>query len=130
MCAGELALPLAHYRELIVWQKGVNLVTDVYRLTANFPKQEIYGLTSQIRRSAASIPANIAEGQGRSSRGEFKQFLGHARGSLYELETHILVAGNLGYVADCDGSKVTLQIHEIGRMLNGLLKSLDRPHAA
>jgi hypothetical protein len=87
MGLGNCVLPLAHYRELIVWQKAVALVTGVYRLTANFPKQEMYGLTSQIRRSAASVPANVAEGQGRSSRGEFKQFLGHARGSLYELET-------------------------------------------
>ena len=123
-------MPLAHYRELIVWQKGVALVTEVYRLTTNFPKQEIYGLTSQIRRSAASIPANIAEGQGRSSRGEFKQFLGHARGSLYELETHILVAGNLGYLPVSEGPRVIALIHEIGRMLNGLLKSLDRAPAA
>ncbi|MFY9561250.1 MAG: four helix bundle protein [Terriglobales bacterium] len=123
-------MPLAHYRELIVWQKGVALVTEVYRLTANFPKQEMYGLTSQIRRSAASIPANIAEGQGRSSRGEFKQFLGHARGSLYELETHILVAGNLSYMPASDGSRLIALIHELGRMLNGLLKSLDRVHAA
>jgi four helix bundle protein len=130
MCRENIALPLAHYRELVVWQKGVALVTEAYRLTANFPKQEMYGLTSQIRRSAASIPANIAEGQGRSSRGEFKQFLGHARGSLYELETHILVAGNLGYLEVSDGSLFIGQVHEIGRMLNGLLKSLDRPNAA
>jgi four helix bundle protein len=126
----ERALPLAHYRELIVWQKGVALVTDVYRLTASFSKQEMYGLTSQIRRSAASIPANIAEGQGRLSKGEFKQFLGHARGSLYELETHILVAGNLGLLPPDDAARLLAQIHEIGRMLNGLLKSLDRPNAA
>ena len=105
-------------------------MTDVYRLTASFPKQEMYGLTSQIRRSSASIPANIAEGQGRSSKGEFKQFLGHARGSLYELETHILVAGNLGLLPSDDGSNLIVRIHEIGRMLNELLKSLDRPNAA
>ncbi|MBI3474306.1 MAG: four helix bundle protein [Acidobacteria bacterium] len=123
-------MPLAHYRELIVWQKSVTLVTESYRLTANFPRHEIYGLTSQIRRSAASVPANIAEGQGRSSRGEFKQFLGHARGSLYELETHILVAHNLGYMPVADSSRLIANIHEIGKMLNGLLKSLDRGQAA
>jgi four helix bundle protein len=123
-------LPLTHYRQLIVWQKGVALVTQAYRLTAEFPKTELYGLTSQIRRSAASIPANIAEGQGRCSRGEFKQFLGHARGSLYELETHILVAGNLGYMPQSDGIRLIEMIHEIGRMLNGLLKSLDASPAA
>ena len=123
-------MALAHYRELIVWQKGVALVTDVYRLTANFPRQEIYGLTSQIRRAAASIPANIAEGQGRSSRGEFKQFLGYARGSLYELETHLLVAHNLGYLPASDRYFLIEHVHEVGRVLNGLLKSLDRSHAA
>jgi four helix bundle protein len=123
-------MALLHYRELVVWQKGVALVTDVYRLTANFPRQEIYGLTGQIRRAAASIPANIAEGQGRSTRGEFKQFLGYARGSLYELETHLLVAHNLGYLPANETSGLIAQIHEVGRLLNGLLKSLDRTHAA
>lgn len=123
-------MALLHYRELVVWQKGVALVTDVYRLTANFPKHEVYGLTGQIRRAAASIPANIAEGQGRSSRGEFKQFLGHSRGSLYELETHILVAHNLGYLSASESSVLIANIHEVGRLLSGLLKSLDRTRAA
>jgi four helix bundle protein len=123
-------MSLLHYRELVVWQKGVALVTDVYRLTLNFPRQEMYGLSSQIRRAAASIPANIAEGQGRASRGEFKQFLGHARGSLYELETHILVAQNLNFLKSNEGAQIIDRIHEIGRLLNGLLKSLDRPQAA
>lgn len=123
-------MALLHYRELFVWQKGVALVTDVYRLTTNFPRQEIYGLTGQIRRAAASIPANVAEGQGRSTRGEFKQFLGHARGSLYELETHLLVANNLGYLPANETSGLIAQIHEVGKLLNGLLKSLDRTHAA
>ena len=122
-------MPLLHYRELIVWQKGVTLVTDVYRRTASFPKQEMYGLTSQIRRAAASVPANVAEGQGRCSRGEFRLFLGHARGSLYELETHILVAHNLNYLSEEDYSQLMAGIHEVGRLLNGLLKSLERPAA-
>lgn len=119
-------MKLAHYRELIAWQKGVALVTDVYRWTANLPRTELYGLISQIRRAAASVPANIAEGQGRMSRGEFKQFLGHARGSLYELETHILVSINLGYFSEKEGCEFVARIHEVGRLLNGLLKSLDR----
>jgi four helix bundle protein len=119
-------MKLVHYRELIVWQKGVSLVTDVYRWTMNFPKSELYGLTSQIRRAAASVPANIAEGQGRRSRGEFKQFLGHARGSLYELETHILVARNLGYFSEVESSQMFARVHEVGRLLNGLLRSLER----
>src|ERR1700693_5184311 len=85
------------YRELIVWRKSMALVKDVYLCTQDFPKSELYGLTSQLRRAAVSIPSNIAEGQGRFSKGEFKQFLGHARGSLLELETQIFIARNLGY---------------------------------
>jgi len=122
-------MALLHYRELVVWQKGVALVTTVYRATANFPKQEVFGLTSQIRRAAVSVPANIAEGQGRSSRGEFKLLLGHARGSLYELETHVLVARNLDYLSGEACSELILRIHEVGRLLNGLLKSLERSGA-
>ena len=77
------------HRDLIAWQKAMVLVEDVYRITAVFPKEEIYGLTSQIKRAAVSIPANIAEGQGRRSKREFQQFLGNARGSLLELDTHL-----------------------------------------
>jgi four helix bundle protein len=80
------------YRDLVVWQKSMQLVTDIYRITKAFPKEEIYGLTSQIRRAAVSIPSNIAEGQGRRTSSEFHQFLGHARGSIMELETQILIA--------------------------------------
>src|SRR5438034_11560613 len=119
-------MALRSYQELIGWKKGIELVTDVYRLTQKFPKQEIYGLTSQIRRAAVSIPSNIAEGQGRLSRGEFKQFLGHARGSAFELESQILIARNLGYLRLEDGASLGERIAEIGRLLNGLLKSLDR----
>ncbi len=86
------------YRDLVAWQKSMALVTDVYRCTRGFPTSEIYGLTAQLRRAAVSVPSNIAEGQGRSSTGEFRQFLGHARGSLLEVETQILIAQNLGYI--------------------------------
>jgi four helix bundle protein len=122
-------MALLHYRELVVWQKGVALVTDVYHSTASFPKQELFGLTSQIRRSAASVPANIAEGQGRSTRGEFKLFLGHARGSLYELETHLIVARNIHYLPEKECSELVARVHEVGRLLNGLVKSLEGPRA-
>jgi four helix bundle protein len=91
---------LHSYQELIGWQKSVNLVTQVYRVTQKFPRDEVYGLTSQLRRAAISIPSNIAEGQGRLSTGEFKQYLGHARGSTFELESQILIARNLGFVDD------------------------------
>ena len=118
-------MALRSYQELIGWKKGIELVTDVYRLTQKFPKQEIYGLTSQIRRAAVSIPSNIAEGQGRMSRGEFKQFLGHARGSVFELESQVLIARNLAYLNLEEGEFLLERIAELGRVLNGLLKSLD-----
>lgn len=117
------------YQELIAWQKSIDLVTDMCRLTQGFPKNEVYGLTSQIRRAAVSIPGNIAEGQGRLSRGEFKQFLGHARGSVFELESQVLIARNLDYVSSEDANLLLDRIKELGRILNGLLKSLEREPA-
>ena len=115
------------YHELVAWKKAIDLVTEIYRSTQSFPRQEMYGLTSQLRRAAVSIPSNIAEGQGRLSRGEFKQFLGHARGSVFELDSQIIIARNLGYL-DEHGSNLLLdRIHEVGRILNGLLASLEKP---
>lgn len=86
------------HRDLIVWQKAIELVVSVYKATHQFPKEELYCLTSQIRRAVTSVPANIAEGQGRRLSGEFKQFLGNARGSLLELDTHLEIAFRLGYI--------------------------------
>lgn len=83
---------------LIAWQKAMNLAEVIYQLTRSFPKEEVYGLTSQIRRCAVSIPANVAEGQGRRSKKEFQQFLGHARGSLLELDTHLELTLRFGYI--------------------------------
>lgn len=83
----------------MVWQKAMLLVTKVYLCSQSFPKTEIYGLTAQLRRAAVSIPSNIAEGQGRTSTGEFKQFLGHARGSLLEVETQLQIAASLEYLS-------------------------------
>ena len=88
------------YQDLIAWQKAIVFVKLVYAATANFPPGERYGLTSQMRRSAISIPSNIAEGQGRTTPGEFRQFLGQARGSLYELETQIVLASELGFISE------------------------------
>ncbi len=113
------------HRDLIVWQKAVQLVVDLYKLTKSFPKEETYGLTSQIRRAATSIPANIAEGQGRRLGGEYQQFLGHARGSLCELDTHIEVAFQIGYLAEPQYQQIREKMDEVGRMLNGLLRSLQ-----
>jgi four helix bundle protein len=117
-----------HYRQLIAWQKAMDMVTDSYRLTRDFPREELYGLTSQIRRSAVSVPSNIAEGSGRRSTGEFTQFLGHAYGSLCELETQVLIAGNLGYLNQQNSSSFLERTAEVGRIVNGLLSSLTTDH--
>jgi four helix bundle protein len=90
-------MPVKHYQELIVWQKAMELVELVYRMSKQFPREEIYGLTSQIRRAAVSIPSNIAEGQGRSTTKDFLNFLSVARGSLREVETQLLISERLEY---------------------------------
>jgi four helix bundle protein len=87
------------YRDLVAWQEAMNLVTAVYQISACFPKQEIYGLTSQLRRAAVSVPSNIAEGQGRRGTAEFRHFLRQASGSLMELETQMMIAERLHYVS-------------------------------
>ena len=114
------------YRDLVVWQKAMTLVTEVYRYTEAFPRTELYGLTSQLRRAAVSVPSNIAEGQGRSSTGEFKQFLGHARGSLLEVETQLEIAYRLKYLSEENCAILTRECSEVGRVLNGLMTSLAR----
>lgn len=116
------------YRELIVWQKSMRLAKAIYDSTRQWPKEEIYGLTSQIRRAAVSIPANIAEGQARLGTGEFIQFLGIARGSLAELETLLLLSSDLGYTTPADGEASLNDCAEVGRLLNGLLRSLSSNH--
>ena len=112
------------YQDLLAWQKAIVFVERVYTVTLKLPQSEIFGLKSQMRRSAVSVPSNIAEGQGRSTRGEFLQFLGHARGSLYELETQILIASKLGYVSAEEGDCLLMEARELGRVLNGLIGSL------
>jgi four helix bundle protein len=119
---------VAHrYRDLIAWQKAITLVSDVYRLTQKFPREEVYALTSQMRRAAISIPSNIAEGQGRRTKGEFTQFLGHAFGSLLELETQTTIACNLGYIEAERADDFLTQTEELGRIINGLITSLAPP---
>jgi four helix bundle protein len=105
--------------------KGDALVTEVYKATESFTKEEIYGLTSQLRRAVVSIPCNIAEGQGRLTKGEFQQFLGYARGSLVEVETLISVATNLHYLTSDTSSRLLGLAAEVGKILNGLLGSLS-----
>jgi four helix bundle protein len=114
------------YKDLIAWKKSMALVKEIYLQTRGFPTTEVYGLTSQLRRAAVSIASNIAEGHGRRSTGEFKQFLGHARGSLAEVETQVLTSQDLCYLNQEQSEKLLSSIAEVGRIMNGLLVSLDR----
>jgi|SRR3954469_2160798 four helix bundle protein len=113
------------YEDLIVWQRSIELVTTVYENTRSFPKDELYGLTSQMRRSAVSIPSNIAEGQGRATPGEFRQFLCHARGSLYELRAQWKIAERLGFINAGAYRDLISRTDEVGKLLHGLLRSLN-----
>ena len=108
------------YRELRAWQQAMELVTEIYRITRAFPKDELYGLVGQLRRAAVSIPSNLAEGHGRNSRNEFRQFIGQARGSLSEVETQIEIARNLGYVKAEVADALLVQTGAVGKMLTGL----------
>ena len=110
-----------NYRDLIAWQKAKSLALSVYRCTRLFPKDEIYGLTSQMRRAAVSVPSNIAEGKGRRSQKELLQFLYHARGSLLELETQLSIAYDLEYMDLQVFKTLQSQTEELGRILNGLI---------
>ena len=111
------------HKDLLVWQKSVDMVTCVYNQTSGWPKEEVYGLTSQIRRAAVSVPSNIAEGAGRTGKKEFSRFLSIAMGSLAEVETQIVIAQRLGYMLDV--TSIDKGIQEIRRMLIGLNKSLE-----
>ncbi|MFW6123039.1 MAG: four helix bundle protein, partial [Thermodesulfobacteriota bacterium] len=102
----------------------MDLVTEIYRVTQNFPKEEIFGLISQLRRAAVSVPSNIAEGQGRLTEKEFRQFLGNARGSLAEVETQVIIANDLGFLDDQDFQNLSAKITEVARVLNGLISSV------
>jgi four helix bundle protein len=113
------------YQDLIVWQKAMELSKAIYQVTKSFPDDERFGLTSQLRRASVSVPSNIAEGQGRLTPGEFKQFLGTARGSVFEVETQIQLAADFGYVAQSEANRVIDQTSEVSRMLNGLIRSLQ-----
>ncbi len=114
---------LKSYKELIVWQKSMVLVKELSRLTESFPENEKYGLTSQMRRASISIPSNIAEGWGRLSRKNYVQFLRISRGSLFELETQILITKELNYINDSE--TIENLITEISKMLNSLIKKIE-----
>jgi four helix bundle protein len=113
------------YRELIAWQKGRRLVSEIYRSTSEWPADERFGLTSQLRRAAVSIPANIAEGQGRLGSAEMKHRLSIAHGSLCELETLLIVAGDIGLMAADVQAVLLADADEVGRLLRGFIRSLD-----
>jgi four helix bundle protein len=118
------------YRELKCWKDSMTLVESVFRMTASFPKEEQYGFVSQLRRSALSVPSNIAEGQGRDSKKEFLRFLGIARGSLQELETQLILAHRLAWLDSSTFEMMSTMISEIRRMLNGLCKYLRTGQAS
>jgi four helix bundle protein len=112
------------YQDLIAWRRAMELVTEVYRATKTFPRDELYGLTNQLRRAAVSVPSNIAEGQARFSQKEFRHFLSHARGSLVEIETQLIIAQNLGYLHEDDSRALLTKAGELRRILNGLIASI------
>ncbi len=113
-----------NFKELKVWQKAIDLVALVYGKTQAYPKEELYGLTSQIRRAAVSIPSNISEGAGRISNKDFSHFLNIARGSSYELETQLIISLKLKYLKESEFRELTSDLDEVQRMLTGLQKSL------
>jgi four helix bundle protein len=115
---------LRHYQELIVWQKAMELAKAVYQATQNFPKEETYGLRSQMRRAAVSVPSNIAEGQGCGSSKEFLHGLRIGRGSLFELESQIILGHQLTLITEVQCMELLTRTAEVGRIINGLMKSL------
>jgi four helix bundle protein len=119
---------LKNYKELKVWQKSYQLCLDVYRITANFPKDEKFGLTSQIRRSVVSVPSNIAEGYGRKTTADYIKSLYIAYGSNCELETQIMLSVDLKYIDSAIVNEIMDEINEVERMLKALIKSLENTH--
>ena len=118
-------MPSHGYRDLVVWQRAMEFVTTIYRSTEHFPKTEIFALTNQIRRAVVSVPSNIAEERGRSSDKEFVRYISIACGSLMETETQLQIACNLGYIEQAVVERLLADAAEIGRMLNGLSRSLE-----
>ena len=113
-----------HFKDLVVWQKAMEMVTEIYKLTDNFPKREVYSLTDQIRRAAVSVPSNVAEGQAHHNNREFLHFLRHSSGSLAELETQLDLAGRLGYADAALIAGALQRVQEVGRIQNGLISAI------
>lgn len=112
------------FRDLLIWQKSMTLITKIYQSTNHFPKEEIFGLTSQIRRSAVSIPSNIAEGFGRESKQDFLRFLNISIGSLFELQTQLEITKNISYLNENEFNNIFENSREIERMLVSFIKKL------
>ena len=115
------------YKELIVWQKSVDLVVEIYKLTAKLPKDELYSMTSQLRRAAVSIPSNIAEGNQRHTTKEYIKFLAIARGSNAELQTQLIICQRINYFNAKDVEHCTMLSDEISKMLNAMIDKLNNP---
>jgi four helix bundle protein len=118
-------MTLTSYHDLIVWQRAIDFVVSSYKLTGQFPKNELYGLMSQLQRAAVSVPSNIADGAGRNGTREFLHHLGIARGSLFEAETQIIIAERLGYATAADTAPLA-EVAQVGRLLHGLIAALER----
>jgi four helix bundle protein len=121
----EVSKRTRHYRDLIVWQKAMSLAKTVYRETELLPKKETYGFQSQMRRAAIAIPSNIAEGHGRLNDGHFRQFLAISRGSLFELQTQLELAGDLNLLEPKGVAALMEQCDEVARLINGLVGTLQ-----
>jgi four helix bundle protein len=117
--------PITSYRDLVVWQQAMDLAEAAYKLTARFPKEEAYGLAAQLRRSASSVPANIAEGYGRDSQGAYVHHLRVAQGSLKEFETHALLAGRVDLIHEEVLAPILSKADLIGKMLRSLIRSVE-----
>ena len=117
-------MAIESYKELLVWQRAMELTVEIYRLTKMLPREELFGLADQMRRSAVSIPSNIAEGQSRMGIKEFQHFLSIAKGSRSELETHLIICNQVGYLTEAVTAKATALAEEVGKMLTSLIKSL------
>ncbi len=122
-------MSIKSYQDLLVWQRAMDLTEAVYALTKSFPREEVYGLTSQLRRAAVSVPSNIAEGHGRHTTREYLNYLSIARGSLNEVETQIFLAQRLAYISESQLSRLLSQSSEVGRLLAGLINALSNRHS-
>lgn len=122
-----MSKPIKTFRDLIAWQKAMALVTEIYRLTRTLPKEETYGMASQMRRAAVSIPSNLAEGHAHRSRTEYGRFVQISVGSLHELDTQLEIAVNLGYLSPSSYAVLQEKVRELERMLTSLYQKLNRP---